>query len=97
MQRATRLNRSAEEPAEDSEPDSPIDAEFTRSLHGHLSAIRLAIAAVMLTWIFYDTTAEMMLIPFRNSSAAHQPHRTPRAVSHCQPVRPVRRDDQRSL
>jgi lipase maturation factor 1 len=33
---------------------------------GHADAIRLAIAAVMLTWIFYDTTAEMLLIPFRN-------------------------------
>ncbi|HEY2467673.1 MAG TPA: lipase maturation factor family protein [Terracidiphilus sp.] len=32
----------------------------------HLSAIRLAFAVVMLTWIFYDTTAEMLLIPFRS-------------------------------
>ena len=35
-------------------------------LGGHLSAIRLAIAAVMLTWIFYNTTVEMIGIPFRN-------------------------------
>jgi lipase maturation factor 1 len=31
----------------------------------HLSALGLAFAAVMLTWIFYNTTAEMLLIPFR--------------------------------
>lgn len=37
-----------------------------RTLGGHLSAIRLAVAVVMLTWIFYDTTAEMLLIPFRS-------------------------------
>ena len=36
-----------------------------RTLVGHLNAIRLAVAAVMLTWVFYDTTAEMLLIPFR--------------------------------
>lgn len=35
-------------------------------IQGHLSAIRLAVAVVMLTWIFYDTTAEMLLIPFRS-------------------------------
>jgi len=32
----------------------------------HLNAIRLAVAAVMLTWIAYDTTAEMIGLPFRN-------------------------------
>src|SRR6185312_15327485 len=31
----------------------------------HLSALRLAISVVMLPWIFYNTTAEMLLIPFR--------------------------------
>jgi hypothetical protein len=36
-----------------------------RTLSGHFNAIRLAIAAVMLSWIFYDTTAEMIEIPFR--------------------------------
>jgi hypothetical protein len=46
-------------------------AEQTRSialrkLGGHFSAIRLAVATVLLSWIFYDTTAEMLLIPFRN-------------------------------
>jgi lipase maturation factor 1 len=37
-----------------------------RTLSGHFSAIRLAVAAVMLTWIFYTTTAEMLLMPFRS-------------------------------
>ena len=41
-------------------------ADFGQRIHSHLSAIRLAIAAVMLTWIFYNTTAEMLLIPFRS-------------------------------
>jgi hypothetical protein len=41
--------------------------QISRALRGHLSAIRLAIAAVMLSWIFYDTTVEMIAIPFRDS------------------------------
>src|SRR6185437_1415454 len=40
---------------------------FPRSLRGHFSAFRLACTAVMLSWIFYDTTAEMIAIPFRDS------------------------------
>jgi hypothetical protein len=36
-----------------------------RTISRPLSAIWLAVAAVMLTWIFYDTTAEMIEIPFR--------------------------------
>jgi hypothetical protein len=35
-------------------------------LSAHFGAIRLAVAAVMLSWIFYNTTAEMILIPFRS-------------------------------
>ena len=42
------------------------ERRIPRRLKGHLRAIRLALAAVMLTWIFYDTTAEMLLIPFRD-------------------------------
>ena len=38
---------------------------LSRRIHNHLSAIRVAIAAVMLTWMFYNTTAEMLLIAFR--------------------------------
>ena len=33
----------------------------------HLNAIRLAVAAVMLSWIAYNTTAEMIAIPFRRN------------------------------
>ncbi len=56
------------EPADDeAEPDASLPARgrVSRTLSGHLSAIRLAIAAVMLTWIFYNTTVEMIGIPFR--------------------------------
>ena len=38
---------------------------LSRRIQNHLSAVRVAIAAVMLTWIFYNTTAEMLLIAFR--------------------------------
>src|SRR5579871_990433 len=37
-----------------------------RIFGGSISPMRLALAAVMLTWIFYNTTAEMIRIPFRN-------------------------------
>ena len=33
----------------------------------HLNAIRFAVAAVMLSWIAYNTTAEMIAIPFRRN------------------------------
>ncbi|HLY43133.1 MAG TPA: lipase maturation factor family protein [Terracidiphilus sp.] len=35
-------------------------------LGGHWSAIRLAFAAILLTWIAYDTTAEMIRLPVRS-------------------------------
>jgi hypothetical protein len=35
-------------------------------IENHLSALGLAISTVMLTWIFYNTSAEMILIPFRS-------------------------------
>ena len=35
-------------------------------LRGYLSAFGLALSAVMLMWIFYNTTVEMIGIPFRN-------------------------------
>jgi lipase maturation factor 1 len=49
-------------------PLQSIDAVFRRSfrhMSNHLSALRFAISALMLTWIFYNTTAEMLLIAFR--------------------------------
>ena len=54
------------------DPDSPDEASrqsrsiVSRTVRGHLDAIRLALATVVLSWIFYNTTAEMFLIPFRN-------------------------------
>jgi hypothetical protein len=35
-------------------------------ISAHLSALGLAVAAVMLTWIAYDTTAELIGLPFRH-------------------------------
>lgn len=55
------------EPPPPAEEDHPQPRRSVRqTMAGHLSAIRLAISAVMLTWIFYDTTAEMLLMPFHN-------------------------------
>jgi len=45
--------------------DRALRGRIPRALSGHLSAMRLAVAAVMLTWIFYVTTAEMIEILFR--------------------------------
>src|SRR5271163_2028493 len=39
--------------------------EPRRGLAAHIDALRLAVAAVMLSWIAYDTTAEMIGIPLR--------------------------------
>jgi lipase maturation factor 1 len=39
---------------------------FAQRVQSQFSALRLAFAAVMLCWIFYNTTAEMLLIVFRN-------------------------------
>jgi hypothetical protein len=61
----------APDPAEsaDNETEAANDGvpsgRIPRMLGRNLSAARLAFAAVMLTWIFYDTTAEMIEIPFR--------------------------------
>jgi len=64
-----------EEPLEKTEPGTPHEAHRrgVRIFTGHFNAIRLAIAAVMLTWIFYDTTAEMIGIPLRNSQLPASP------------------------
>ncbi len=51
----------------------PTRGRISRTLRGHLGAIRLAIAAVMLSWIFYDTTAEMIAIPFHDSPLPNLP------------------------
>ncbi len=42
-------------------------------LAGHFSAIGLAVTAVMLTWIAYDTTAEMISMPLRGIPLPNAP------------------------
>lgn len=56
-----------ESSGDQAEPDTgqPMRKRVLRTLGNHLSAIRLAIAAVLLTWIFYNTSVEMLGIPFR--------------------------------
>jgi hypothetical protein len=64
---AGKTETSAESIGEEADLDASIPRRrITRNVRGHLSAIRLAVATVMLTWIFYDTTAEMLMIPFHN-------------------------------
>ena len=46
--------------------ERPVSVRAARTLAGHFSAIGLAFEAVMLSWIFYNTTVEMIGIPFRN-------------------------------
>ena len=46
--------------------DTPRTRSLLRRRGDHVSAFRLAFSALMLTWIFYNTTAEMLLIPFRS-------------------------------
>ena len=53
--------------AADADDEPPRRGGLARRIGRHVSAIRLAVAAVMLSWILYDTTAEMMLMPFRNA------------------------------
>lgn len=67
-QPADPIAETAELSNRDLEPEV-TEAGRTRiahRIHNHLSALRLAISVVMLTWIFYNTTAEMLLIPFRS-------------------------------
>jgi lipase maturation factor len=46
---------------------------WRRRLAGHFSAIRLAVTAVMLSWIAYDTTMEMAVLLFRHVSLPTEP------------------------
>lgn len=52
----------------ESVPDSPESRSHRPSVRfgNHFRALRLAVSVVMLTWIFYNTTAEMLVIPFRS-------------------------------
>jgi len=56
---------SAPEPAA-SEAEFETRKSLRSRLAGHWSAIRLAFLAVLLTWIAYDTTAEMIRLPIRS-------------------------------
>jgi hypothetical protein len=49
------------------------DATWRERFSDRWSGLRLVFAAVMLTWIAYDTTAEMIGIPFRNSPLPEKP------------------------
>ena len=64
----TTVQSERREPGDDeAEPDTdqPMRRRVLRTFGGHLSAIRRAISAIVLTWIFYNTTVEMLGIPFR--------------------------------
>jgi hypothetical protein len=52
--------------AQDSPPELSSTSTIRRWLSAHLSAIGFALAVIMLSWIFYNTTAEMIGIPFRH-------------------------------
>ena len=43
-----------------------VQRPFSRGFSNHFRALGVAFSALMLTWIFYNTTAEMLLIPFRS-------------------------------
>jgi lipase maturation factor len=45
-------------------PPMPADRTWRNRIGRHWSALRLAVTAVMLSWIAYDTTAEMVGLPF---------------------------------
>jgi lipase maturation factor 1 len=52
--------------ASDASPNAPPLSlrEPVRGVRGHLSAVGVAVTAVLLTWIAYDTTAEMVQMPW---------------------------------
>jgi hypothetical protein len=43
-----------------------LSAREARGLLGHLRALGLAVVTVLLLWIAYDTTAELLMIPWRD-------------------------------
>jgi hypothetical protein len=67
------LEQPEQTEANEAEVAHEVRSRGMRRLSGHLSAIKVAIAAVMLTWIFYNTTAEMISIPFRHSLLPTKP------------------------
>jgi len=61
-----KLKREARTEEDELNSERPVSVRAARTLAGHFSAIGLAFEAVMLSWIFYNTTVEMIGIPFRN-------------------------------
>ncbi len=57
---------AAPEPAPVFPAAMPPRTTLLRRLSNHFSALRLAVAVVLLTWIAYATTAELLAIPFRS-------------------------------
>ncbi len=48
------------------EGEHPVRIVAPQKLRSHLTTMGIALSAVILTWIFYNTTVEMIGIPFRN-------------------------------
>src|SRR5207248_8921002 len=53
------------EPPQTGQPRRPNQRNWRIAVRPHVSALKLAISAVMLTWIFYVTSAQLLLILFR--------------------------------
>jgi len=66
LERTTRTPETDPTADDEGEIGSATGRRFSSRIRNHMSALRLAISAVMLTWIFYNTSAEMLLIPFRS-------------------------------
>ncbi|MGO9937870.1 MAG: lipase maturation factor family protein [Terracidiphilus sp.] len=65
---ATEGSAAADDAAETAgEDENLVRATGRQRIGRHARAIGLAAAAVMLTWIAYDTTAEMIALPWRGS------------------------------
>ncbi len=99
--RRLRPNRASEPEAvlsvvrSDDEP--PRIVRPVRGPRAHVDALRLAITAVLLTWIAYVTTAETDPHALARRAPSHHARRRAGTLSHRQPVRPLRRHDSRPL
>ena len=62
-----------ESPSPDSSSASPGRRAAVSGIRGHLRALSLALTAVMLTWIAYDTTVEMLRMPWPDLSLPSAP------------------------
>ena len=98
------LRQSRCQPRPKPEPQCPSERTCSAGSRGAIGARFLLAGSragryciVMLTWIAYDTTAEMIGIAIARDPFAHSAHRRARALSHRQPVWPVCGDDARPL